>query len=74
MADPEHQIRKGGAGGGHPDPKISGGGGHPDPKISGGGGQSPKNFFRPFGRHFGRKIRGGGPPLDPPLNQIKREN
>ena len=52
-----------------------GGGGHPDPEISGGGGRSPKIFFRPFGRHFGRKIReGGGLPLDPPLNQIKRDN
>ena len=61
VADPEHQIR--------------GGGGHPDPEISGGGGRSPKIFFRPFGRHFGRKIReGGGLPMDPPLNQIKRDN
>ena len=31
--------------------------------IGGGGGegQSPKNFFRPFGPHFGLKIRGEGP-------------
>ena len=38
---------------------------HPDPEIpvSGGGGRSPKKFFRPFGPHFGRKIRGEpGPP------------
>lgn len=51
VADPDHQIR--GRGWGE--------GGHPDPEISGGGGRSPKNFFRPFGRHFGRKIRGGRP-------------
>ena len=48
VADPYHQIRGGG------------GGGHPDPKIRGGRGRSPKIFFRPFGRHFGRKIREGG--------------
>ena len=35
VADPEHQIRGGG------------GGGHPDPEISGGGGRSPKIFFDP---------------------------
>ena len=47
VADPDLQIRRGG-------------GGHPDPEIRG----SPvsKNFFRPFGRPFGRKIRGPGPP------------
>ena len=27
VADPDHQIGRGGGGGGHPDPKISGGGG-----------------------------------------------
>ena len=31
---------------------------HPDPEIS--GGRPPKNFFWPFGPHFGLKIRGGG--------------
>ena len=41
-------------------------------RQGGGGGGLPKNFFRPFGPHFGRKIRKGGvppwaPPLDPPL-------
>ena len=29
------------------------------------GGGLTKNFFRPFGPHFGPKIRGG---LDPPLS------
>ena len=38
----------------------------------GGGGVSQKTLFRPFGPHFGLKIRGGGvgcgaTPLDPPL-------
>ena len=61
---------KGGGGvGGHPDPEIRGGpvtknwggvGGHPDPEIR--GGPVSRNFFRPFGRPFGRKIRGAGPP------------
>ena len=58
VADPDLQIR-GGGGGGHPDPEISR------------GAQSPKKFFRLFGPHFDRKIRGGraprAPPLDPPL-------
>ena len=51
MADP-HLQRRGGGGGGA---------GHPDPEIRGvGGGHSLKNiFFRPFGPHFGLKIRGG---------------
>ena len=35
------------------------------------GGEGKKTFFRPFGPHFGIKIRGGralrAPPLDPPL-------
>ena len=58
-------------GGSRPSDKGGGGGGHPDPEISRGA-QSPKKFFRLFGPHFDRKIRGGGrapraPPLDPPL-------
>ena len=59
MADPDLQ-RRGGGGAGHPDPEIRGVGGT----------RSKKNFFRPFGPHFGLKIRGGGraPPLDPPLD------
>ena len=53
-----------------PDLQISkGGGGHPDPEIK--GGSLKKNFLRPFGPHFGLKIREGRvarvPPLDPPL-------
>ena len=40
---------------------MGGGGGHPDPEIRGGG-QSQKFFFRPFGPHFGLKIRGAGSP------------
>ena len=40
-----------------------GGGGHPDPEIS--GGRSPKNFFRPFWRHFRRKIKVGPGPRGP---------
>ena len=33
----------------------------PDLQIKGlGGGRSPKNFFRPFGPHFGGTISGGG--------------
>ena len=46
----------------------------PELQIRGGGegGGSPKNFFQPFGPHFGWKIRGVGralqaPALDPPL-------
>ena len=53
MADPDLQI-KGGGGGGL-------GGGHPDPEIRGRT-RSPKNFFRSFGPHFGRQIRGGAGP------------
>ena len=34
-----------------------------DPDLQMGGGRSPKKFFRPFGPHFGRKIRGGPGPL-----------
>ena len=50
VADPDLQIREGG------------GGGHPDPEIRGAP-ASKKIFFRPFGPHFGLKIRGeGGPP------------
>ena len=48
VADPYHQIRGGG------------GGGHPDSKIRGAG--LNKNFFRPFGLHFGLKIRGSPSP------------
>ena len=43
------------SGGSRPSDKGRGGSGHPDPEI-GGGGRSPKNFFRPFGPHFGRKV------------------
>ena len=32
------------------------------------GAQSPKKFFRPFGPHFGRRNRGGRPPLAPALD------
>ena len=48
MADPELQIRRGGGGGGHPDPEIRGEGG---------------KLFKPPGPQFSLKIR-GGPPLD----------
>ena len=49
--------------------KAGGGGGHPDPEITGGAGLQ-KIFFRPFGPHFGLKIRrGGGPPG--PLPRIR---
>ena len=62
MADPDLQIRGGGGGGA--------GGGHPDHEIRGWPGLK-KFFFRPFGPHFGLKIKGDpgppGPPLDPPL-------
>ena len=53
MADPDFQIR-------------GGGGGNPDPEITGGPGLQ-KIFFRPFGPHFGLKIRrgGGADPLGP---------
>ena len=48
------------------------------PSDKGGGGRSsrpwdkgesglPKKFFRPFGPHFGLKIKGGGPPGPLPL-------
>ena len=50
MADPELHIREGGD--------------HPDSKIRGAG--LKKKRFRPFGLHFGIKIR-GAPPLDLPL-------
>ena len=49
---------------------VGGGGGggqlSADPEI--GGRPSPKNYFRSFGPHFGRKIRGGGarPPSPSP--------
>ena len=33
-----------------------------------GGRAVSKKFFRPFRPHFGRKIRGGGPPQAPPLD------
>ena len=47
VADPDFQVR------GRP--------GHPESEISGGAGL--KIFFRPFGPHFGIKIRGSpGPP------------
>ena len=50
MADPHLQRRGGGGGAGHQDPEIRGVGGT----------RSKKNFFRPFGPHFGLKIRRGG--------------
>ena len=36
------------------------GGGHLDPEVR--GSSLRKIFFRPFGTHFGRKIREGRPP------------
>ena len=42
------------------------GAGHPDPEIKEGGG-SQIIFFRLLWPPFGLKIRGVGPPLDPPL-------
>ena len=58
VADPDLQIGGGGGGGVHPDPEI------------GGGARPPKTFFfRPFGPHFGRKIRGGRAPG--PLSWIR---
>ena len=47
--------------------------GHPDPETRGGGGLQ-KTVFRPFGPHFGRKIRKASrdsraPPLDPQLQR-----
>ena len=64
VADPALQIRGGGGGGG--------GRAVIQTLREGGGAQSPKKFFRPFGPHFGRRIRGGGqtpqaPALDLPL-------
>ena len=56
MANPDLQIRGGGEGRGS---------GHPDHEIRGWPGLK-KIFFRPFGPHFGLKIR-EPPPLDPPL-------
>ena len=43
MADPDLQIREGP--------------GYPDPEIR--GARSQKNISRPFGSHFGLKMRGG---------------
>ena len=58
--------------------KVGGGGGgdgHPDPEIRGGGGFK-KIFFRPFGHHFGLKIRGDrahrAPPLDLPVTKMQK--
>ena len=56
-----------------PDLQIRGGAGYPDTEIT--GVWSPKNFFRPLGPHFCRKIREGGrapraPPLDRPLGDV----
>ena len=46
---------------------ISRGGGHPDPDIR--EARLKKKFFRPFGPHFGLKLRRGpGPPRAPPLH------
>ena len=63
----------GDSGGSRPSDK-KGGAGHPDTEIRGGL-VSKKNFFRPFGPHFCRKIREGGrapraPPLDRPLGDV----
>ena len=41
-----------------------GGGGHSDPEIRGEG--LKEIVFRPFGPHFGPKIRGAAPPGPPP--------
>ena len=49
MADPDLQIRRGG-----------GGGGHPDPEIKEGGLGLITILFRPFEPQFGLNIRGGG--------------
>ena len=45
----------------HVEGRAKGGGGE------GGGCSLPENFFGPSVLRFGLKIRGGGPPLDPPL-------
>ena len=45
-------------------------------KKGGGGVRSQKSFFRPFGPHFGLKIRGGGgsgPPRAPPLDTLSAQ-
>ena len=41
-------------------PSDKGGSGHPDSEI--GGWSLTRKIFRPFGSHFGLKIRGSGPP------------
>ena len=64
VAEPDHQIRDGEGGGG--------GAGHPDPEIRGWW-RSPKTLFSALRASFWSKNK-GGPPLDPPLNQIKRDN
>ena len=56
MALTDLQIR-GGGGGGYPDPEIRLG--------LGVGGGLQNVFFRPFGSHFGLKIRGRPDPLYP---------
>ena len=49
-----------------PDLQIRGEPGHQHPDIRGGGGSGlNKNFFRPFGRQLGPKIRGAG--VGPPV-------
>ena len=59
MAYLDLQIGGGGGGGGAAKPRVGGGGG-------GGGGDEGGGLkeivFRPFGPHFGLKIRGAGPP------------
>ena len=54
-----------------PDLQMRGRGGGRSSRPGDKGGAVSKNFFLPFGPHFGRKIRGPpgppGPPLDPPL-------
>ena len=55
MAVTDLQIR--GRGAGYPDPEI---------RLGLGGGEGLQNvFFRPFGSHFGLKIRGRPDPLYP---------
>ena len=51
-------------GGSRPLDRGGGGGSHIDPEIRGGPGLQ-KNFFRPFGPHFGLKIRRGAGTLGP---------
>ena len=67
MEDQALQIRGGGGGGGVPS--------HPDPEIR--GGVVSKNFFSQFASVWSKNKGGGGdhraPPLDPPLQQYKKQ-